>query len=149
MVRALASITELVSSGRLVPQPPDAAALLAVLVAGRRDLEAAESNRVTYAPWSDAMLYEAGLRAARVIVQAAGYRIDSGKGAHAATIDAADMLTDQRHHPEFTRLQRMRRRRNDFMYDTAPEPTSADLNRARLDVSLLLDLAQKALDGIA
>src|SRR5665811_2067412 len=55
MVRALASITELVSSGRLVPQPPDAAALLAVLVAGRRDLEAAESNQVSYAPWSDVM----------------------------------------------------------------------------------------------
>ena len=126
MVRALASITELVSSGRLVPQPPDAAALLAVLVAGRRDLEAAESNRATYAPWSDAMLYEAGLRAARVVVQAAGYRIDAGKGAHAVTIDAADMLTGQRHHPQFTRLQRMRRRRNDFMYGTAPEPTQAD-----------------------
>src|SRR5450759_2492726 len=95
MVRALASITELVSSGRLVPQPADAAALLAVLVAGRRDLEAAEANRATYAPWSDAMLYEAGLRAARVVVQAAGYRIDAGKGAHAATIDAADVLTGQ------------------------------------------------------
>jgi hypothetical protein len=39
MVRALASITELVSSGRLVPQPPDAAALLAVLVAGRRQAD--------------------------------------------------------------------------------------------------------------
>jgi|SRR5450756_116411 len=148
MVRALASITELVSSGRLVPQPPDAAALLAVLVAGRRDLEAAESNRVTYAPWSDAMLYEAGLRAARVVVQAAGYRIDAGKGAHAATIDAADVLTGQRHHPQFTRLQRMRRRRNDFMYGTAPEPTQADLDRARLDVTLLLDLAGKAVEAI-
>jgi hypothetical protein len=148
MVRPLVSIAELVSSGRLVPQPPDAAALRAVLAAGRRDLEAAESNRASYAPWSDAMLYEAGLRAARVIVQAAGYRIDTGKGAHAATIDAADVLTDQRHHPEFTRLQRMRRRRNDFMYDTAPEPTHADLDRARLDVSLLLDVAQKALGEI-
>jgi hypothetical protein len=42
----------------------------------------------------------------------------------------------------------MRRRRNDFMYDTAPEPTHADLDRARLDVSLLLDVAQKALGEI-
>lgn len=129
MVRPLTSITELVSSGR-------------------RDLEAAESNRATYAPWSDAMLYEAGLRAARVIVQSAGHRIDAGKGAHAATIDAADVLTGQTHHRQFTRLQRMRRRRNDFMYDTAPEPTHADLDRARLDVTLLLDVAQKALDAI-
>ncbi len=148
MVRALASISELVSSGRLVPQPADAAALLAVLVAGRRDLEAAEANRATYAPWSDAMLYEAGLRAARVIVQAAGYRIDAGKGAHAATIDAADVLTGQRHHPEFSRLQRMRRRRNDFMYETAPEPSTADLDRAHGDVAILLELAAAALDEI-
>jgi hypothetical protein len=58
------------------------------------------------------------------------------------------VLTGQRHHPEFTRLQRTRRRHNDFMYGTAPEPTHADLDRARLDVSLLLDVAQKALDEI-
>ncbi len=148
MVRTLASIAELVADGRLVPQPPDAATLLAVLAAGRRDLEAAEANRSEYAPWADAMLYEAGLRAARVIVQAAGYRIDAGKGAHAATIDAADVLTGQRHHPAFTRLQRMRRRRNNFMYDTAPEPTRSDLERASIDVSMLLDLAEKALETI-
>ena len=148
MTRPLASITELVSSGRLVPQPSDAPALQAVLVAGRRDLEAAEANRATYAPWSDAMLYEAGLRAARIIVQAAGYRIDAGKGAHAATIDAADMLTGHRHHLAFTRLQRIRRRRNDFMYETASEPTHADLDRARHDVTLLLDAAEKALVAI-
>ena len=148
MARALQSIEKLMAEGRLVPQPPDAAALGAVLAAGRRDLEAAESNRATYAPWSDAMLYEAGLRAARVVVQAAGYRIDAGKGAHAVTIDAADVLTGQRHHPQFTRLQRMRRRRNDFMYGTAPEPTQADLDRARLDVTLLLDLAGKAVEAI-
>ena len=148
MARALASIADLVAEGRLIPQPPDATALGAVLAAGLRDLEAAEANRATYAPWADAMLYEAGLRAARVIVQAAGYRIDSGKGAHATTIDAADVLTDQRHHSVFTRLQRMRRRRNDFMYETAPEPSDGDLDRAGADVAILLELAAAALDAI-
>ena len=94
------------------------------------------------------MLYEAGLRAARVIVQAAGYRIDSGKGAHAITVDAADVLTDGRSHPVFVRLHRMRRRRNDFMYETAPEPTDADLDQARADVTVLLSLAADALEAI-
>lgn len=42
----------------------------------------------------------------------------------------------------------MRRRRNDFMYDTATEPTQTDLDRARLDVSLLLDVAENALAAI-
>lgn len=148
MARALPSIGELVADGRLVPQPPEAQALDAVLDAGRRDLEAAESNRTAYAPWADAMLYEAGLRAARVIVQAAGYRIDSGKGAHATTVDAADVLTDGRSHPVFVRLHRMRRRRNDFMYGTAPEPTGADLDQARTDVTVLLGIAADALEAI-
>lgn len=148
MARPLASIADLVADERLVPQPPDAAALGAVLAAGRRDLEAAEANRALFAPWADAMLYEAGLRAARVIVQAAGYRIDSGKGAHATTIDAADVLTGQQHHPVFTRLQRMRRRRNDFMYETAPDPSDGDLDRARDDVAILLELAAAALEAI-
>jgi hypothetical protein len=68
--------------------------------------------------------------------------------AYAVTIDAADPLTSQRHHLEFTRLQRMRRRRNDFMYDVASQPTQTDLDRARLDVSLLLSAAENALAAI-
>jgi len=148
VARPLPSIEDLVADGRLVPQPPDGRALQAVLAAGRRDLDAAESNRAAYAPWADAMLYEAGLRAARVIVQAAGYRIDSGKGAHATTVDAADVLMGERSHPVFARLHRMRRRRNDFMYETAPEPTEADLDQARADVTVLLGLATEVLEAI-
>lgn len=144
----LPSIQALVADGRLVAQPPDRVALEAALTAGHRDLQAAESNRTVYAPWADAMLYEAGLRAARVIVQTAGYRIDSGNGAHATTIDAADVLTGERHHPTFTRLQRMRRRRNDFMYETAPDPTNSDLEQARADVLVLLEQARKALEAM-
>ena len=148
MTRPLPSIEVLVAEGRLLRQPPDRVALQTVLAAARRDLEAADANRSTYAPWADAMLYEAGMRAARVIVQAAGYRIDSGKGAHAVTIDAADVLTGERRHAVFTRLQRMRRRRNDFMYETAPEPSRSDLDRARQDVAILLELAAAALDAL-
>jgi hypothetical protein len=148
MARPLPSIAGLVAEGRLVPQPPDVAALQEVLSAGRRDLEAADANRSRYAPWADAMMYEAGLRAARVIVQTAGYRIDSGKGAHAITIDAADVLTDDRRHAVFTRLHRMRRRRNEFMYETALEPSASDLDRAHDDVAILLGLAALALEAI-
>jgi hypothetical protein len=35
------------------------------------------------------------------------------------------------------------------MYEPAPDPANADLDRARLDVSLLLDVAQTAVDGIS
>lgn len=99
--------------------------------------------------WADAMLFEAGLRAARVIVQAAGYRIDAGKGADAATIDAADVLTGERRHAVFTRLQRMRRRRNDFMYDTAPDPSQTDLRQAQRDVTIVIAVADRALEAPA
>ncbi|MDA8203268.1 MAG: hypothetical protein M0Z49_11015 [Chloroflexi bacterium] len=95
------------------------------------------------------MLFEAGLRAARVIVQAAGYRIDAGKGADAATIDAADVLTGERRHAVFTRLQRMRRRRNDFMYDTAPDPSQTDLRQAQRDVTIVIAVADRALEAPA
>ena len=93
------------------------------------------------------MLYEAGLRAARVIVQSAGYRIDAGRGAHATTFEAADVLSGGRHHRVFVRLQRMRRRRNDFMYEVGTEPTGSDLAQARKDVVALIGLAEAALAG--
>lgn len=136
------------ADGRLVPQPPDRAALRASLDAARRDLQAAEATRADYASWADAMLYEAGLRAARAIVLAAGYRVDAAKGAHAVAIDAADVLTQERRHTVFTRLQRMRRRRNDFMYETSADPTETDIERARVDILVVLSLADAALEAI-
>lgn len=136
------------ADGRLVPQAPDRAALRASLNAARRDLQAAEATRADYASWADAMLYEAGMRAARAIVLAAGYRVDAAKGAHAVAIDAADVLTQERHHPVFTRLQRVRRRRNDFMYETSADPTETDLEQARVDILVVLSLADAALEAI-
>lgn len=136
------------ADGRLVPQPPHRATLGASLDAARRDLQAAEATRADYAPWADAMLYEAGLRAARAIVLAAGYRVDAAKGAHAVAIDAADVLTQEQQHPVFTRLQRMRRRRNDFMYEAGADPTETDLAQARVDVLVVLGLADAAIEAI-
>lgn len=131
-----------------MPQPPDPVALRAGLDAAFRDVQAAEATRAEYASWADAMLYEAGLRAARTIVLAAGYRIDAAKGAHAVTIDAADVLTQARKHTVFTRLQRMRRRRNDFLYETGADPSEADLEQARRDIIVILALANAALEAL-
>ena len=148
MQRDLPSIADLVEAGRLIPQAPDARALGDALAAASRDLLAADANRETFTPWADAMLYEAGLRCARVIVLAGGYRIDAGAKAHMTAIDGADALTGHRHHRLFVRLHRMRRRRNDFMYATAPDPTEQDLSQARLDVEAVLALARSALDSV-
>lgn len=143
--RGLPTIAELLEAGRLVPQPPDVRALGEALVLAARDIQAADSNRDSFTPWADAMLYEAALRAARVVVQAAGYRIDAGARAHMTAIDAADALTGHRHHRLFVRLHRMRRRRNEFMYEAAPDPTESDLAQARLDAEAVVELARAAL----
>jgi multidrug efflux pump subunit AcrA (membrane-fusion protein) len=142
-------IVRLVAEGRLVAQVPDNRALRETLDTAERDIRAADANLEAFRPWSDAMLYEAGLRAARAIVQAGGFRIDAGAGAHKTTIDAADALTDGAHHAIFVRLHRMRRRRNDFMYETAPEPTASDLTQARADVVKLIVVARQAVASIS
>jgi hypothetical protein len=147
MQRELPSIAELVEAGRLIPQAPDAHALREALAAASRDLLASDANRETFTPWADAMLYEASLRSARVIVQAAGYRIDAGARAHITAIDSADALTGHRQHRLFVRLHRMRRRRNDFMYGTAPDPTVEDLAQARRDVEAVMALAKAAVES--
>jgi hypothetical protein len=87
------------------------------------------------------MLYEAGLRAARAIVMAAGYRIAAERG-HVTAIDAADALTNGRHHRIFVRLHRLRRRRHEFMYETAAEPGAQELSTSRADVERLIALAR-------
>lgn len=147
MQRGLASVAELLEAGRLVPQAADLRALREALELAARDIQAADANRDSFTPWADAMLYEAGLRGARVIVQAAGYRIDAGARAHVTAIDAANALTGHRHHRLFVRLHRMRRRRNDFMYETAPDPSETDLAQARLDVEAVVALARTALEA--
>jgi hypothetical protein len=144
----LPSVAELLAAGRLVPQAADMRALREALELAARDIQAADANRDTFTPWADAMLYEAGLRGARVIVQAAGYRIDAGARAHVTAIDAADALTGHRHRLLFVRLHRMRRRRNEFMYEAAPDPTDTDLAQARLDVEAVVALANATLDAL-
>ena len=124
----------------------DPAALLAVLDAAREDLVAAAAVITTSPSWAETMLYEAGLRTARVIVQAAGFRIAADRG-HVTAIDAADALTNGVHHRPFVRLHRMRRMRHEFMYETRHPPSAADLSQARLDVDGLLALAAATLAG--
>lgn len=144
----LPTIAQLLAERRLSAQAPDKRALEQSLEAADRDLEAAAANVPAYGQWADSMLYEAGLRSARALVQAAGYRIHAGAGAHRTAIDAADVLTEERHHRLFVRLHRMRRRRNDFMYETAPDPSAADLASARADVIELIAIARQAVSRL-
>lgn len=148
MRREPVSVEGLIAAGRLVPQAPDAPALTLVLGAAALDVTASDANLGEFSPWAETMLYEAGLRAARVIVQAAGYRIDAGLGAHVTAIDGADAITGRAHHPVFVRLHRMRRRRHDFMYETAADPTERDLAQARADVESLIEVARRAVVAI-
>lgn len=148
MMRAPVSVEGLIAAGRLVPQAPDLVALRLVVEAAARDVVASDANIELFSPWAETMLYEAGLRAARVIVHAAGYRIDAGQGAHMTAIDGADAITGRAHHAVFVRLHRMRRRRHDFMYETAVDPSERDLAQARADVTSLIDLAQHAIEAI-
>lgn len=144
----LVDLGDLVADGRLRSQPVDPVALRAVLAAADEDLVAAAAVIATSPSWAETMLYEAGLRAARVIVQAAGFRIAADRG-HVTAIDAADALTDGVHHRPFVRLHRMRRLRHEFMYETRHPPSAADLAQAHMDVEVLLVVAAATIDGAA
>jgi hypothetical protein len=133
----------LLADGRVRTAQADFDALEATLVAAERDIAASAEVAAQHPGWSEAMLYEAGLRSARAIVQAHGFRISS-HGGHVAAIDAADALTVGRHHRTFVRLHRMRRMRHDFMYETAPEPSRQDLDQAERDVTSLIAIARQA-----
>lgn len=141
-------LAEQIADGRLRPQPPDAVALRAMLAAARADVTAARAVRTASPSWSETMLYEAGLRAARVIVQAHGYRIAAERG-HVTAIDAADALTEGRFHRRFVRLHRMRRTRHSFMYEVGREPSTSDLEQAHVDVEALLRLAEEVLETVS
>jgi hypothetical protein len=72
---------------------------------------------------------------------AAGYRISADRG-HVTTIDAADALTGGRHHRVFVRLDRLRRRRHEFLYEAPADPGQQELATARADVIDLIGLAR-------
>lgn len=144
MSRPRPAIENLVAQGRLVAQAADIRALEAMIDEADRDIAAADANVNAFGSWADAMLYESGLRSARVIVMAGGFRIVARDRAHVSTIDAADELTEGAHHAVFVRLHRMRRRRNEFMYEASVDPTVSDIEQARKDITLLLELARQA-----
>lgn len=134
---------DLIAGQRLRIQEPDPRALGEVLEAVEQDLAAAADVAGTSLGWAETILYQAGLRCARVIVQAAGYRIAADRG-HVTAIDAADALTEGREHRRFGRLHRMRRMRHDFVYETARDPSVSDLEQARRDVKALQAVARRA-----
>ena len=146
MTSQLPAISALVAEGRLLVQAPDWVTLAATIDGAERDVAAADANLEDFSPWADAMLYEAGLRAARAIVQAHGFRIGAGARAHVTAIDAADALTSDQLHLLFVRLHRMRRRRNEFMYGTTVDPTEQDLAQARRDIVALIAAARRVID---
>jgi hypothetical protein len=131
------AIEELTADGRLRPQRPDRHTLEKTLESAQQDVNAAAAMEGTSLAWAESILYEAGLRCARVTVQAAGWRITADRG-HQTAIDAADALTGGRLHRQFLRLHRMRRVRHEFMYEVGREPTQADIEQARRDVAVLL-----------
>lgn len=137
-------VAELLASGSLHPQTPDANELRAMLNAAEQDLKAAESIGDRFPARAEAILYEAGLRAARIVVMASGYRIAVERG-HVTAIDAADALTEGRRHRLFVRLHRLRRRRHGFLYTAAPDPTTQELATARGDAAALIELARDAI----
>ncbi len=143
----LADLGELIADGRLRLQAPDRGALAGFVEAAARDVVAADANVASFPAWAETMLYEAGLRSARVIVQAAGYRIAADRG-HVTAIEAADGLTNGVHHRIFTRLNRMRRTRHEFMYETARDPSTQDLAQARRDVERLIVIARRTVDRL-
>lgn len=141
-------LAEFVTDGRLRPQTPDRDALLAIVLAARADLVAAGTVEAASPSWAEAMQYEAGLRAARVIVQAAGFRIAADRG-HVTAIDAADLITSGTHHRRFVRLHRMRRQRHEFMYETGRAPSDSDLAVGRADVEALLAEAARLVGALS
>ena len=143
----LVDLAELIADGLLRLQPPDRAALEGSIGAAERDVEAARANASTFPAWAETMFYEAGLRSARAIVGAAGYRVAAERG-HVTAIDAADALTAGAHHPIFVRLHRMRRTRHEFMYETRPDPSRQDLERAAHDVTQLIEVATVAVEAL-
>ena len=144
----LVDLGALVADGRLRPQDPDRHTLELVLAAALTDLAASTAVERTSPAWAESIVYEAGLRAARTIVQAAGFRIAVDRG-HVTAIDAADALTDGRLHRQFVRIHRMRRVRHEFMYEVGHPPTTSDLLTARRDVDVLLAEARAAVSRIA
>jgi hypothetical protein len=139
-------VAGLVEAGQLRPQAPDRQTLLDTLELAERDLEAAEENAGRFALWAETMIYEAGLRAARVIVMAAGYRIAAERG-HVTAINAADALTEEKLHRIFLRLHRLRRRRAEFMYESTSEPGAQELATATDDARRLIAVARERLKG--
>ena len=142
--RRRSSLDELVTDGRLRLQRADRDMLEKSIESARHDVTAASVMEATSLGWTEAILYEAGLRCARVIVQSAGWRIAADRG-HQTAIDAADMLTDGRLHRNLLRLHRMRRVRHEFMYEVGRAPSRADVDQARRDVETLITEAEAVL----
>ena len=85
-----------------------------------------------------AVVYEAGLRACRGLIDLGGYRVLDRPGSHRTAIDAAGEILGKDWRLALRRLDAARRFRHDTLYGDAPPAGDAQLGRAADDVRALV-----------
>jgi hypothetical protein len=125
-----------------VPRDPEGARR--VLAQARRALQSADLDGVD--PDSGyGLAYQAALKAALALLRAHGRRVSSGAGGHVVTLEEARRLLG----PDgaaVTRVDRMRRARNQLVYD-GDEVGEADRRQAVADARVLIELVSNRLAG--
>lgn len=122
---------------RGVDAPRDPVGAVRLLDQGRRTLASAGLEGVD-ADSGYGLAYQAALKAALALLRAHGRRVSAGSGGHVVVLAEAERLLPG-HTDAVRRVDRMRRSRNQLVYD-GEEVGDAERRQAVLDATVLLDL---------
>lgn len=121
-------------------QRPDFKQIAHQLQRSLRDLKTAEANLAIDVTWSFAIAYHSMIRAGRALMYSKGY-LPTGQHSHKTVVEFTRLTVGEEFHSVVDRFNRMRRRRHDFIYDSANHITYHE-------AKLSLDTAKKLIDEI-
>lgn len=142
----MADLTRFVAGDVLATKPAEPERVRRWLARSRKDLRTAmDVLRPVDKERAMAVVYEAGLRACRGLVDLEGYRVLDRPGHHRTAIDAAAEILGGDWALRLRRLDSARRFRHETLYGDVPTASDAQLKRTAEDVAALVDELERRL----
>ncbi len=94
-----------------------------------KDLKAAQANLKIDLTWTLAIAYHSMIRAGKALMYAKGY-LPSTIRTHKTIVELTNLILGDDYHALVSKLNRMRRRRHDFIYDSKNHTTLGEANSA-------------------
>lgn len=135
---------ELLKKGVIKPFDAEPSQVAERIKLAKRDIETAKTPAIGN-DWAYSIAYNAMLQAARALMFAEGYRPTSGEGQHRVVVRFSQLALGQTFEDQTRLFDKMRKKRNQAVYDTAGIISETEARQAVEFASKFVQIIEKTI----